>query len=213
MKKILFLAIASVFALATVAPVQAQTPFFMNKQGAEAEYALKDDKGNITSYSKSVVTELSSSDPRNFTITYSTEVFDKNRRSLAAAVTSTVTVENGAVLMAPVMENVEIEGSLPSFPADISVGQVLEYEYSIRVMGMRSTTTGKNTVVARESVTTPAGTFDCFKVEGEVSARAMMQTTKTKTITWLAPGIGTVKSEIYDNRDRLQSSQELISNK
>ncbi len=211
MKKFLPLAFAAIFSLTLAVSAQAAEPFFLNKKGAEAEYALKDAKGAITSYTKSVVTALSSNDPQNFTVTYTAEVFDKNRKSLAAPVEATVTVKDGAVDTTPVMEGVEIEGTLPAFPAELSVGQVMDYSFSMKMMGMKTTTEGKNTVVAKESVTTPAGTFSCFKVEGEVSAKALMKTTKTKTVTWLAPGVGTVKAEVYDGKDKLQSSQELVS--
>ncbi len=213
MKKLFPLAFATLFTVSMAVSAQAAEPFFLNKVGAEAEYALKDARGEVTSYTKSVVTALSSNDPRNFTVTYSAEVFDKNRRSLASPVTSTVTVKDGAVDTTPVMDGVEIEGTLPTYPENLSVGQVLEYSYSMKVMGMKTTTEGKNTVVARESVTTPAGTFDCFKIESEMSSKAMLQTTRMKTISWLAEGVGTVKSETYDNRDRLQSSMELVAKK
>ncbi len=212
MKKFLKVALAAFFSTTVATPLMAQAPFFLNRQGAEAEYALKDAKGEITSYTKSVVTALSSNDPQNFTATYTAEVFDKNHRSLAPATEVSVTVRDGAVDTTPVMEGMEIEGTMPSFPANMSVGQELEFSFAIKVMGMKTTTEGKNTVVAQESVTTPAGTFDCFKVETETTTKAMLaRATTVKTITWLAAGIGTVKSEIYDNRDRLQSSQELVS--
>ncbi len=211
MKKFFSVALAAVFAITIAASAQAQKPFFLDKKGAEAEYALKDAKGAVTSYTKSVVTELNSTDAKNFTVTYTSEVFDKNHKSLAAPVASTVTVKDGAVDTTPMTEGVEIEGTLPSYPATLSVGQVMEYEFSMKVMGMKSTTSGKNTVVAKESVTTPAGTYDCFKIESETSSKALMSTTKIKTTSWIAAGVGTVKSEIYDNKGKLQSSQELVS--
>ena len=211
MKKIITVAFAAIFASTIAVSAQAQKPFFLDKQGAEAEYVLKDAKGAVTSYTKSVVTAIEATDAKNFTVTYSSEVFDKNHKSLAAPVASTITVKDGAVETTPIMEGVEIEGTLPAYPAELSVGQVMEYSFSMKTMGIKSTTSGKNTVVAKESVTTPAGTFDCFKVEGETSSKALMSTTKIKTTSWIAAGVGTVKAEIYDGKGKLQSSQELTS--
>ncbi len=213
MKKLFPLAFATLFTLAIAVSAQAAEPFFLNKKGAEAEYAIKDAKGAVTSYTKSVVTEISSTDARNFTVTYTAEVFDKNHKSLAAPVTSTVTVKNGAVDTTPVMDGVEIEGTLPSYPDNLSVGQVMEYSFSMKMMGMKTTTEGKNTVAAKESVTTPAGTFDCYKIESETSSKAMLKTTKVKSISWIAEGIGTVKSETYDGKDKLLSAMELVAKK
>jgi hypothetical protein len=213
MRKFFSAALAAIFTLAIVANAKAAEPFFLNKVGAEAEYALKDAKGEVTSYTKSVVTALSSNDPQNFTVTYTAEVFDKSRKSLAAPITSTVTVKNGAVDTTPTMEGVEIEGTLPSYPATLSVGQVMEYSFSMKVMGMKNTTSGKNTVAAKESVTTPAGTFDCYKIDSETSTKAMLQTVKAKTTSWIAEGIGTVKAETYDAKGKLQSTMELVSKK
>ena len=213
MKKLFSVALAAVFTLTIAASAQAAEPFFLNKVGAEAEYALKDAKGEVTSYTKSVVTALSSNDPQNCTVTYSAEVFDKNRKSLASPMTSTVTIKDGAVDTTPVMDGVEIEGTLPSYPATLSVGQVMEYSFSMKVMGMKTTTSGKNTVVAQESVTTPAGTFNCYKIESETSSKAMLQTVKAKSVSWIAEGIGTVKTETYDGKNKLQSTMELVAKK
>lgn len=212
-KKLFFVALATLFVLTVATSAQAVEPFFLNKQGVEAEYAIKDAKGTITSYTKSVVTSLSSADPKNFTITFTSEVFDKNRKSLASPVTSTVSVKDGAVDVTPAIEGVEIEGSMPSYPASLSVGQVLNYSFSMKTMGVKTTTSGKNTVAAKESVTTAAGTFDCFKIEGEVSTKALLQTTKIKTTSWIAEGIGAVKTETYDGKGKLQMSMELVSKK
>jgi hypothetical protein len=213
MKRFFSVALAAIFTLTIAASAQAAEPFFLSKVGAEAEYALKDASGEITSYTKSVVTALSSNDPQNATITYTAEVFDKDHKSLAAPMSSSITVKDGAVDTTPVMEGVEIEGTLPSYPATLSVGLVMEYSFKMKMMGMNTTTSGKNTVVAQESVTTPAGTFNCYKIESETSSKVMLQNVKAKTTSWIAEGIGTVKAEVYDDKDRLQSTMELVAKK
>jgi hypothetical protein len=211
MKSFFPVALAAIFAVTATVQAQTQKPFFLAQKGAEAEYTNKDAKGEVTSYTKSVVTGLSSADATNCTITFSAEVFDKNHKSMMAPVSSTITVKDGATSIVPVMEGIEIEGTLPSYPINLSVGQTLEYSFSTKTMGMKATTSGKNTVLAKENVTTPAGTFDCYKIEGEVSTKAMMSTTKFKTVSWIAAGVGTVKSETSDANGKLLSKQELVS--
>lgn len=70
-------------------------------------------------------------------------------------------------------------------------------------------------VGAKEKVTTPAGTFDCMPVSGvrKSTMKVMgmnrnMGKPTTETI-WYSPGIGMVKSENYDEKGKLESSQVL----
>jgi hypothetical protein len=64
---------------------------------------------------------------------------------------------------------------------------------------------------AIEDVTVPAGSYKCHKITQTISTTAMRNTTVTKSVTWYASGVGVVKSETYDNRNRLTNSMELIS--
>lgn len=70
-------------------------------------------------------------------------------------------------------------------------------------------------VGAKEMVTTPAGTFECMPISGvrKSSMKVMgmnrnMGKPTTETI-WYSPGIGMVKSENYDDKGKLESSQIL----
>ena len=70
-------------------------------------------------------------------------------------------------------------------------------------------------VGAKEKITTPAGTFECMPVTGvRKSGMRVMGMNKnmgkptTETI-WYAPGIGMVKSESYDAKGKLETSQVL----
>lgn len=60
-----------------------------------------------------------------------------------------------------------------------------------------------------ESITTPAGTFECYKVTYKNIIRThtlgMTVSNNSKVIEYFAPGVGSVRTEFYDDRDRLQS--------
>ncbi|SET42731.1 TapB family protein [Hymenobacter actinosclerus] len=67
---------------------------------------------------------------------------------------------------------------------------------------------GKRRVTGRQTVTTPAGTFECYKVEGELEtatvARADLKlATTVRIVEYYAPTVGLVKSELYDKKGRL----------
>jgi len=196
----------------------AQDPYFFNKQGMELEYSHSDPKGNIESYSKIVVKEVKKKDAKNYTVVYTTEVFDKNKKSLAAPTEISVDVVDGVITFDPIAsmgeagKNAEVKGTFSTFPADLVVGQdVGDYSYTLKMTGMSTTVSGKGKVEAKESITTKAGTFDCFKVVSEVSTKVMLTTTKISSASWYARGIGTVRSETYDKKGKVISSQELVA--
>jgi hypothetical protein len=196
----------------------AQDAYFLNKQGAEAEYVIKDGKGNALSYTKMVVTDVKKKNANNISITYTTEAFNKDKKSLMPPITVTIDVVDGVVIFDPKAmmgeagANIEISGTYPSFPATLEVGNDIgEYSYTTKVMGISTTVSGTNKVTAKEEVKTDAGSFDCFKVESEISTKVILKAAKTKTTSWYAKNIGTVKTEAYDNKGKLQSVQELIS--
>jgi hypothetical protein len=64
-------------------------------------------------------------------------------------------------------------------------------------------------VEARESITTPAGTFNCFKItyENVADTRIMGINRRivSRTVEFFAPGVGNVRTEHYDDKGRLQS--------
>jgi hypothetical protein len=79
--------------------------------------------------------------------------------------------------------------------------------------GMRVVTLKANTkerkVQKKESVTTPAGTFECVKVSQVNELKVGLITNKTTTTTWYAPGMGMIKQETYDKKGKLDSKIEL----
>jgi hypothetical protein len=211
MKKLLWAAGAAIFSLATVASASAQTPFFLNKTGAVAEYQVKGPDGSVISIARSTVTAIDAIDDRNFTVSYNIEAFDANHNALTPAMPMTTMVKNGTVEIAPNSMGMEVSGTVPSYPADMSVGYTQEYNFTLKMMGVDAVTSGKEKVVSRESVTTAAGTFNCFKIESSVTVKAMGQTQNINTVSWITAGVGTVRQETRDGAGNLQMVQELVS--
>lgn len=101
------------------------------------------------------------------------------------------------------------------YPSDLSVGQTLpegSIEMSVEANGMRlfgSTITIKDRKVdAKESITTSAGTFECYKVSSVVETKSVMSM-ESKTIQWIADGIGIVKTENLSSKGKLIGYQLL----
>lgn len=67
-------------------------------------------------------------------------------------------------------------------------------------------------VEAKESLTTPAGTFECFKISSKTTVQNQMGVTMTiqlSSVEWIAPKVGLVKTESYNKNGKLNGSTVL----
>ncbi len=102
--------------------------------------------------------------------------------------------------------DMNIETTNLEIPSDLEVGKVLN-DGSIKMSGSIPFTMEVNItnrkVVGRESVTTSAGTFDCYKITYTVKSKSIMSM-ESKGADWIAENVGMVKSENYNKNDKLQ---------
>ena len=206
----------------------AQNTFFPAKAGMELIYANKDARGRVDSHSRQAIKSVEGSGS-NMTISYVFESLDRNQKSLTdppLEIPCTVIVKDDVVILdmnrffadqqKDQQLKIEITGVPMELPNNMQPGQSLKDAEITMTIDMVITsirtvmkmTNGK--CLAIESVTVPAGTFTCHKITQTVTTTVMRREVVTRTDSWYAPGIGTVKTETYDNRDRLQSSTELI---
>jgi hypothetical protein len=111
--------------------------------------------------------------------------------------------------------DVKIDADALYYPSDLSVGQTLpegNIEISVEARGMKmfgTTITIKDRKVeATETITTDAGTFDCLKISSVVITKSVMKM-ETKTVQWLAEGVGIVKTENLSDKGKVIGSQVL----
>ncbi|MFT5601136.1 MAG: hypothetical protein ACI9N1_001375 [Flavobacteriales bacterium] len=64
-------------------------------------------------------------------------------------------------------------------------------------------------VAGIETITTPAGTFECFKITQTSKFKMGFMKFETSSITYFAKNVGIVKTENYDKKGKLDSYQEL----
>jgi hypothetical protein len=108
----------------------------------------------------------------------------------------------------------KIEGDNLEFPANMKAGDALkDGKINLTVEGMAmmnmTTTVHNRKVEAVESITTEAGTFECFKVSYDVMTDAMIDI-RTKGIEWIAKDVGAVRTETYNKNGKLTGYTELI---
>ena len=102
-------------------------------------------------------------------------------------------------------------GNAPVVPEDPAVGQKLA-DCAVEIPGILTTATFSNVRMSRrESVTVPAGTFDCWVLEYATDSKMAIVKSQSRTETWLAKGVGEVKSVTYDKKGKVLSTVELTA--
>jgi hypothetical protein len=111
--------------------------------------------------------------------------------------------------------DVKMESNNLEMPSKLTVGDKLKDGWvkftvsnaAFTIMSMEITISDR-IVEKKESVTTEAGTFDCFKINQTVTSKVPIKFV-TKSSEWLSAGTGVVKTESYANDGSLTSSMQL----
>jgi arginine deiminase len=60
-------------------------------------------------------------------------------------------------------------------------------------------------VVGKETITTSAGTFDCYKITYNTKSKIVMANMNMKNVQYIAEEVGAVKTEVYKDNGKLVS--------
>lgn len=109
----------------------------------------------------------------------------------------------------------EVTGTNMDLPNNLSVGQNLpDSEMNVKIslsginMNMNTTITDRK-VVDKETITTPAGTFECYVITQSMQMKSMASNQKSSSKSWIAEGVGVVKTEDYNKKGKLRSTSLL----
>ncbi len=104
---------------------------------------------------------------------------------------------------------VELTGDDLAFPAKLNVGDILpEGTMNIKVNNNGMTimnmdvTLANRKVEAKEEISTPAGSFSCYKISYESIAKTRIITVRTSGTEWIAENTGVVKSETFNKKGK-----------
>lgn len=111
-----------------------------------------------------------------------------------------------------------VEGAEKEMPTDLIVGNNLKdanvnFTFKTKdgnempMMKMSIKITNRK-IEAKENVTTPAGTYECFKITEDVEMKTMF-TIKVKSVHWFNIKVGTVKTESYKENGKYTGKTEL----
>jgi hypothetical protein len=111
--------------------------------------------------------------------------------------------------------DMEITGTDIEIPNDLSAGQTLDdanisVSMDMGAMKMKiNVDTFDRKVEKIESVTTPAGTFDCYLITEKSKSKVMMANVEMSNKLWISEGVGMIKQESYGKNGKLMSRMEL----
>lgn len=110
---------------------------------------------------------------------------------------------------------IDVKGTDINLPNNLKTGQKLPdanmnatIDASIMKVKMNFSITNR-VVKAKESITTPAGTFTCYVITNDFSSKTMGINSSGTSKQWIADGVGLVKSEEYNKKGKLISYSEL----
>jgi hypothetical protein len=227
MKKSVLIFITVILAASVI---YAEGVFFPSKKGMVLTTANYNGKGKLESYIRMSVKNVTGSagSGGDGAIVYTIQTLDKKMKldkPKGEAPDYTAPVRGGVVEIS--MEpwaalsggkDIKITGTQMLMPSKLAPGDKIQDSNVSMTMNMTvgkvtadvATTGQKCTGV--ETITVPAGTFECYRVERKSVTVADMVgkiTFVSNSTTWYARGIGAVKSLSYDEKGKLKSSSEL----
>lgn len=201
--------------------------FYPMNEGVSMEYTNYNKKGKVEGVSSyKVVKAVNNGNATNATMAIDLkDNKGKNAYSTTYNLTCTgnmVTLDYESLLPTEMMEqygdmDIEISGNDIEIPNDLSVGQKLnDANVAMKIsmsginMNMTVDMTNRN-VEKKESISTPAGTYDCYVLYSENRSKMMMANQVYPSRVWLAEGVGMVKQETYKKNGDLMSSTLLTA--
>lgn len=205
-------------------PSESEITFFPMKQGAVQEFVTKNAKGKITDQTRNTITSITG-DKNAFAVAYQSEILDEKgnpaNKDNPMIFNFRVVVKDGIMYLdmngmfgaIEGIDGMQASGTTMKIPNNLSVGQKLD-DASVKVkIGFINCSSIITDVqcVAIEDVTVEAGTFHAYKISQKANTTAMGIKNEGTTLQWYVKGVGVVKTENYDKKGNLVSTQELKS--
>lgn len=225
MKKLFFIVV--IFCSAFAAKAQCNQ-FYAIEDGSEWEYQSLNAKGKSTGKSIQKVSSFSKKGNSFEAIVRSQMLDDKGKEVMTMDME--LKCEGGTMFMD--MRNlvsqdqmkafgnyeVKVEATNLELPSSLSDGQSLN-DGNIVITALNAPipmkmeiTVRNRKVIGKESVTTPAGTFDSYKISSEMvmqSQFGLKMTVEASSVEWIAPKVAVVKTESYNKNGKLMGSTVL----
>jgi len=219
--------IAFIFLMSsTIAFAQDCEAYIPTKMNQKLTYKNLDKKGKILSFNSQELISKNNIDGGVEFAVHSVRYDDKKKKTDEDTVKfyckdNTFYVDMNAYLNKEQLKSydetqIEINFSEMGYPKNLTVGTTLEDGFVEAVINAGITLTFRTDitdrkVLALEDVTTEAGTFKAFKISQNIVSNLGFMSIKMTGISWIKLNVGDIKSEVYDSKGNLVSSNVLIS--
>lgn len=227
MKKTILYTLTLVFGINIALAQDGCSTYYPMEEGSSFQYTMYDKKGKadgVTNYTISKVSTEGASTSATFDLKFT----DKKGKELfttdyeISCSGDGIKIDFESLFPTQMMQQYEemgvdmdITGTDIQLPNDLSVGQILEdanLSISMNMSGIKmniAVNQINRKVEKKESITTSAGTFDCYLITETSTSKTMGATHEMQNKLWLAEGVGMVKQESYKKNGNLVSSMEL----
>jgi hypothetical protein len=195
MKK--FVAIIACFLITSHLLAQDCTRYLYMQKNKTIEMTAFDTKGNVTFKSVSKVSDVNTSNGVT-TATVVSDLYDKNGKSMGTSNVDYKCSGNGITMQMHYTDpkqqskqtsalDIKVNNTSgdPEYPSDMKVGDHLK-DYTSDVGIVSGTNTAVKVtdrmVVAKESITTPGGTWECFKITYKSSSQTSFTKSNSDTV-------------------------------
>jgi hypothetical protein len=226
MKKALFILSIMLFELGTIA-AQDCSKFYPMAEGATFEYTNYNKKGKVDGIANYKVTNVST-EVNSTQATMNIELKDEKGKEIYttnysfSCADNKVSIDYESLFPENMIEQMgdmemEITGTDIEIPNNLAVGETLpdaNVTMTMSVAGMKMKTVVNilnRKVEKKETVTTSAGSFDCYVIYSDSQTQAMGMNKTFPSRLWLAEGVGMVKQETYKNDGDMMSRTELTA--
>ncbi len=194
--------------------------FGLIKEGYEAEYTNYDAKDKVTGKQLMKVISVKRENDAIISTVEST-LFDKKDKQIQTmeveftCKNSTLYIDLRNLINTQAFSaftetmEIEIRGVPASYPSNMKVGDKLpdaDLEMDARMDGFKimsiEVKMTNQEITSREDIETPAGKFDCFKINSE-SEVVTLFSHKSRSETYFSPKVGTVKSINFDSKGKV----------
>jgi hypothetical protein len=224
MKKLIFLIAVLFLSL----QISAQKAFSPSKAGTKLTYQSFDKKGKMAGQTKYTVKEITGNGD-NYTIVYDIEnLDDKGNRvyidevsvkqegdkmyfDMSNFLNKAAFQQNGEIPPSIEITGNNMEIPLIPVPGDTLPDANVTMAMKMGFLNLKMTVNVTNRKVeAMEDITVKAGSFNAFKLTGNVSGTVVGIKINSKSNDWYAYGVGLVKTETYNKKGDLQAVLELV---
>lgn len=215
-----------VMALGVLAPnayAQNCSKYYPMEEGKRMEYTSYDRKDKIEGIVTYTVTDVATEGSKTIAKMNLEHKDQKGKVILESDYTfscedNVVKIDFSSLMNQQMMEaagggemELEMTGTDIELPNNLTVGQELpdanvNMRMNMGAMSMNMTFDMVNRKVeGKESLSTPAGTFDCYVITSDNKAKMMMANTTHTSKMWLTEGVGMIRQDTFNKNGKLMS--------